>query len=117
MNRLSRREFCGAVVAFAVTGAKSLWCSLPASLVPDVANIDRERIVRAANQYWQESPITITAYSSPRSAGGPHDYFSQADYWWPDPKNPSGPYIRRDGMSNPENFTAHRHALIQIGRA
>ena len=31
-----------------------------------------------------------------------------------DPQNPSGPYIRRDGMSNPDNFTAHRHALIQL---
>src|SRR5215472_1535621 len=113
MSRLSRRDFCGAVAAFAATGAKSLW-SLPASLVPDIATMDHERILHAANEYLPESPITITAYSSPRSAGGPHDYFSEADYWWPDPKNPSGPYIRRDGMSNPENFTAHRHALIRL---
>jgi len=113
MSRLSRRDFCGAVAAFAATGAKSLW-SLPASLVPDIATMDHERILHAANEYLPESPITITSYSSPRSAGGPHDYFSEADYWWPDPKNPSGPYIRRDGMSNPDNFTAHRHALIRL---
>src|SRR5215472_8679687 len=113
MSRLSRRDFCGAVAAFAATGAKSLW-SLPASLVPDIATMDHERILHAANEYLPESPITITSYSSPRSAGGPHDYFSEADYWWPDPKNPSGPYIQRDGMSNPDNFTAHRHALIRL---
>jgi len=59
-------------------------------------------------------PLTVTAFSSPRSRGGPHDYFSEGDYWWPDPKNPSRPYIRRDGYSNPNNFNAHREALIRL---
>jgi hypothetical protein len=81
---------------------------------PDVAAIDHQRILTAANRYIKESPITITAYSSPRSAGGKHDYFSEGDYWWPDPKNPGGPYIQRDGMSNPDNFNQHRHALIRL---
>jgi hypothetical protein len=113
MSRLSRRDFCRAVAAFAATGATSLGSS-PASLVPDIAMIDRDRILHAGNEYLQQSPITITSYSNPRSAGGLHDYFSEGDYWWPDPKNPSGPYIRRDGMSNPDNFTAHRRALIRL---
>jgi hypothetical protein len=82
--------------------------------IPDLAKMDRQRILRAAEGYLHELPITITAFPSPRSAGGPRDYFSEGDYWWPDPQNPSGPYIRRDGMSNPDNFTAHRHALIRL---
>jgi hypothetical protein len=49
-----------------------------------------------------------------RSAGGPHDFFSEGDYWWPDPKNPGGPYLRRDGESNPDNFVEHRRALIRL---
>lgn len=81
---------------------------------PDLAAIDRHRILAAANKYLHEQPITITSFSSPRSTGGKHDYFSEGDYWWPDPKNPTGPYIRRDGMSNPDNFNAHRHALIRL---
>jgi len=80
----------------------------------DVAAIDRPRILRAANRYLSEKPITIAAYVSPRSAGGKHDYFSEGDYWWPDPANPNGPYIRRDGYSNPDNFNEHRHALIRL---
>lgn len=80
----------------------------------DVAAIDRPRILKSANQYLRENPITITAAQSPRSAGGRHDYFSEGDYWWPDPKNPNSPYIQRDGMTNPDNFTAHRHALIRL---
>jgi hypothetical protein len=73
----------------------------------DVAAIDRTRILSAANQYLKERPITITSSTSPRSAGGLHDFFSEGDYWWPDPKNPSGPYVQRDGMSNPDNFNDH----------
>lgn len=36
-------------------------------------------------------------------SGDKHDYMSQAPYFWPDPKSPTGlPYIRRDGERNPE---------------
>jgi hypothetical protein len=80
----------------------------------NVARIERERILTAANQYLKEQPITITASSSLRSAGGLHDFFSEGDYWWPDPQNPGGPYIQRDGMSNPDNFVDHRRYLMRF---
>jgi hypothetical protein len=86
--------------------------SAPSQL--NVHAIDRARILKAANQYLTEKPITITASSNPRSAGGLHDFFSEADYWWPDPKNPNGPYMQRDGMSNPDNFVEHRRALMRL---
>jgi hypothetical protein len=76
--------------------------------------IETRRILAAADKYLGEDPITITRNTSPRSAGGAHEYFSEGDYWWPDPKNPEGPYIQRDGMTNPDNFTAHRMALIRL---
>ena len=34
-----------------------------------------------------------------------HDYLSLAPYWWPDPANPKGPYVRRDGEVNPRRDT------------
>lgn len=49
-----------------------------------------------------------------RSEGGPHDYYSEGDYWWPDPNDPDGPYIRRDGETNPDLFYAHRHSLVRL---
>lgn len=116
---ISRREFCltsGAALAglaapsliFAKAGKK------PHDLELNVAEIDRTRVVTAAQRYLHEEPITVTASSSARSTGGKHDYFSEGDYWWPDPKNPDGPYIQRDGMSNPDNFNDHRLALIRL---
>ncbi len=73
--------------------------------------LERPRALAAAQRYLAERPITITAYPAPRSAGGRHDYFSEGDYWWPDPKDPAGPYVQRDGQTNPDNFDLHRQAL------
>lgn len=77
-------------------------------------SIERARVIAAADRYLAESPVTITSSSSPRSAGGRHDFFSEADYWWPDPANPGGPYIQRDGMTNPGNFVEHRRAMVRL---
>ncbi|SHM01895.1 Alginate lyase [Chitinophaga jiangningensis] len=64
----------------------------------------------------QQQPETITAYSCARSAGGVHDFYSEGDYWWPNPVSLDSPYIQRDGQSNPENFVAHRQAMIRFSR-
>lgn len=79
----------------------------------DVAR-ERVRVMKAANRYLNEPPVTVTASRAARSAGGPHDYFSEGDYWWPDPKDPDGPYIQRDGESNPANFDDHRKAMRRL---
>jgi hypothetical protein len=80
----------------------------------DLASIERPRVLAAARRYLAERPVTITATASPRSAGGRHDFFSEGDYRWPEPDNPGGPYIQRDGMTNPDNFVAHRKAMVRL---
>lgn len=81
-----------------------------------VAETLRKNILKEASWAMQQQPVTVTAQTSERSAGGKHDFYSEGDYWWPDPQNPSGPYIQKDGMTNPENFTAHRQAMIRFSR-
>jgi hypothetical protein len=76
--------------------------------------IERPRIMKKAEAYLREQPVTVTAVRATRSAGGPHDFYSEGDYWWPDANNPDGPYLQRDGLSNPDNFVAHRHAMIRL---
>ena len=80
----------------------------------DVAAFDRARVLRDAQKYLADKPVTVTAAQSKRSAGGAHDFFSEGDYWWPDPKNPDGPYVQRDGMTNPDNFVEHRKFLMKL---
>jgi hypothetical protein len=75
-----------------------------------------KEILIKANEDLKSKPITVTAFHSERSAGGVHDFFSEADYWWPDALNPSGPYIQKDGQTNPENFSEHRLAMIRFSQ-
>ena len=116
---VSRRSFChGALTAAAGLAASRVaaaYADQGSKLGFDLAKFEHSSVLAAANKYLAEEPIGITSSSSPRSAGGKHDYFSEADYWWPDPMNPDGPYIQRDGMTNPDNFVGHRHALIRLG--
>lgn len=81
-------------------------------LATAVARIEQARVFQLASNALAQTPRAITDYRATNSAGGPHDYYSQADYYWPNPKTKSGlPYISRDGFSNPDNFQSHRLAL------
>jgi len=104
-------------VSLAVVAVLGAAVSVPAATPPatiDLAAFKRSRVLAAADRYLREEAITVTASRSARSAGGPHDFFSEGDYWWPDPKNPDGPYVQRDGMTNPGNFVEHRRALMRL---
>ncbi len=101
----------------------AIGCS-PASAPPsgselqnDVQAISLPSAIAAADSFLEREPIPITREISPRSAGGPRDFYSEGDYWWPDPNSPEGPYVRRDGETNPDNFVAHRRAMVDLSKA
>ena len=81
-----------------------------------VSSLLAKDILNEANKALKLAPITVTTMQSERSAGGAHDFFSEGDYWWPDSANPSGPYIQKDGLTNPHNFTAHRKVMIRFSQ-
>ena len=69
-------------------------------------------IIGKADAALSARPMHITDSIAKDSAGGRHDYFSQADYAWPNPQTPGGlPYITRDGQSFPGAFFDHRRAM------
>ena len=115
--KLDRRRFC------ALSAATLAARKLPAIRLPSVgpyalvAAVDHDRILRLANQWLPAKPQTITDFPAPNSPGSPHDFFSQADYFWPNPANPSGPWKEIDGKSNPANFQLHRKAMIRLSQA
>jgi hypothetical protein len=81
----------------------------------EMARIDHDRILKLADQALTLKPPAITDHVATNSAGGLHDFFSQADYAWPNPTNRTGlPYITRDGESNPDTFTYHRMAMRRM---
>lgn len=86
------------------------------TLKMQTGNFLRKQIFEEAEWAMKQQPVTVTAESSPRSAGTKHDFFSEGDYWWPNPANPDGPYISIDGKTNPDNFVAHRRAMIRFSQ-
>ncbi len=118
-NALDRRIFLKSAAATGCTAASALAFGLPLPSPHSdgfqlVSATDRDRILTAAKLYLAQTPLTITAFPTKRSAGGLHDFYSQADYFWPNPDNPTGPYINRDGQSNPDNFNEHRKVMVAL---
>ena len=78
---------------------------------------NHQSIITKAQKLLKEKPITINQFTAERSAGGKNDYYSEGPYWWPNPEDAVGPYIRRDGERNPQNFGGHGKALNDFGDA
>jgi hypothetical protein len=96
-------------------GAEGAPAAQPAKFTVNVAAIDKDRILKAASAALEMAPLTITKHKAKLSKGGPNDFYSNGDYWWPDPKKPDGlPYIQKDGQSNPDNFAHHRLAVRNL---
>ena len=106
-----------AVLLFACSNQhKATNDGLTTSFEKEITETLRGQIIVEAEWAMQQEPITVTAETSTRSAGGQHDFFSEGDYWWPNPASVDSPYIQKDGMTNPDNFVAHRHAMIRFSR-
>lgn len=78
--------------------------------------VRRADILAKAEWALQQQPVTVTAARCDRSAGGLHDFYSEGDYWWPNPVHADSPYIQKDGQTNPQNFVAHRQAMVRFSR-
>jgi len=91
-----------------------LQSSLSSSMKAEILDAEKKRIMAKAVGYINAPVQTVTANIAQRSQGGINDFYSEGDYWWPDPANPNAPYKRRDGESNPNNFLAHRKSIMRF---
>ncbi len=68
--------------------------------------------IEKADNILTLSPLSVMDKSALPPSGDPHDYMSQARYFWPNPSKPDGlPYINRDGVTNPEIYKLDRNRL------
>jgi beta-galactosidase len=112
---ISARLTGPAVINVSAEGVEPAFLTVKKPAFVDVEAVDRARILKAANAALGDEPVSITASRAKLSKGGPHDFYSNADYFWPDPSKPDGlPYINRDGQSNPNNFADHRRAIRKL---
>lgn len=63
-------------------------------------------LLSKANKILKEAKLySVMNKKQIPASGDKHDYMSTGPYWWPDPSKPDGlPYIRKDGLRNPEYF-------------
>lgn len=81
---------------------------------PEVAEAYRQLIARAEAALARR-PVSVTDKVTIPPSGDRHDYLSIAPYWWPDPSDPRGPYVRRDGEVNPDR-DGNRYDRTAMGR-
>jgi hypothetical protein len=80
--------------------------------------LDSVRRLRAeADRHLKDGPWTVTAERPKGIDLDPHEYYSEAPFYWPNPDNPTGPYLRKDGQANPARFRANRLALMAMSDA
>lgn len=97
-----------------VIGLAFVSCSGEGQLKKQVSGLLHAEIITRGNTALTQDPLTITSFIAERSTGNMHDFYSEGDYWWPNPISPDSAYIRHDGKTNPDNFVAHRHAMIRF---
>ena len=59
-----------------------------------------EQIIKNADKLLPKTILSVVDKKKPAPSGDIHDYISCAPYYWPDEKNPSGKFIRKDGEKN-----------------
>ncbi len=68
-----------------------------------------------ADEALKLEPLSVTQKPYPPPSGDLHDYMSLAPYWWPNPDTEDGlPYIRKDGVVNPERNAFDRIPLENL---
>lgn len=75
-------------------------------------------LARADSLCLTMEPLSVTMKKQIPPSGDPRDYMTLSPYWWPDPSDPSAPYIRRDGERNPQVYDyPEREGSGRLGEA
>ena len=93
--------------------------AIKAAIARDPAvNAAYRDLTARADRMLTAKPASVMDKRSIPVSGDRHDYVSLARYWWPNPANPKGAYVRRDGDTNPdiESNRFDRSALSRMAR-
>lgn len=84
-------------------GARSRIAARDPDLQPAYATL-----LLAADQALTAPAVAVTDKQRVPPSGDKRDYMSLGPYWWPDSTKPGGlPFVRRDGVVNPESRRDH----------
>lgn len=76
-----------------------------------------KKLITEADKSLAATPPSVMQKKMVAVSGDKHDYISMGPYWWPDPSKPDGlPYIRKDGLRNPELDKLDRNRLGDMAK-
>ncbi len=101
----------------AVFGQTRLWNIDRLNQQKSLTSEAAKSILRAADRAMSSDILTVMDKETIPPSGDKHDYISAGRYWWPDPKNPGGPYIRKDGVVNHEIDKFDRGILALMAKS
>ncbi len=74
-----------------------------------------DSLKKMADRAMMQGSFSVMQKKKMPPSGDKHDYYSLGPYWWPNPDTPDGlPYVRHDGIRNPEYADYDRRALGQM---
>lgn len=117
---MNRRAFLSLPLggfAAQVTGGEPLILLSTGDLARLRKTARRTQLAGRVDEALKAGPWSVAFHRPKRSTASPNDYYSEAPYWWPDPKNPNGPYIRKDGERNPARYIENRRDLGEMSEA
>ena len=104
------------VILFLFTGAGRVTAQIPSTRIYDGKKLAKvkarmeskeyasaiTKLMNEADKALKSKPVSVMDKTMVAGSGDKHDYVSMGPYWWPDPTKPDGlPYIRKDGVRNP----------------
>ena len=74
-----------------------------------------DSLKKMAGRAMMQGSFSVMQKKMMPPSGDKHDYYSLGPYWWPNPDTPDGlPYVRHDGIRNPEYADYDRRALGEM---
>ncbi len=105
-------------------GQTRVWNMESLNKVKSGNSIAYNQILKEADKLLPKTISSVMDKNKPAPSGDKHDYISCGPYWWPDPANPTGPYIRKDGVTNravttpdKKNLGTMANSIIQLSLA
>jgi hypothetical protein len=107
-----------------VVGQTRVWNMESLNKAKSENSVVINQILKEADKLLPKTISSVVEKDKVAPSGDKHDYISCGPYWWPDPANPTGPYIRKDGVTNravttpdKKNLGTMANSIIQLSLA
>jgi hypothetical protein len=117
MKKMLLNLFIFALISNSIESQTRVWNIDKLNQAKSLTSEAAKYILRDAEKALSTDILTVMDKETIPPSGDKHDYISAGRYWWPDPKNPSGPYIRRDGVVNSEIDKFDRGILSSMAKS